>query len=92
MSRPSRIAELATQIAENTTKVDDYIAANGIPSPSFDADGPTDLVMQSPEIEKARLAAIGASMELQDLLQGPVACLRPAVSVGVQLHMPSTES
>lgn len=33
----------------------------------------------APEIEKARIAAIEASMELQDLLTGPIQLLRPIV-------------
>ena len=80
MHNASRILELATRIKENTTIVDDYLIATGRPQPSFDIDGPTDLTLESTEAEKARTACIGASIELQDLMQGPVACLRPAVN------------
>ena len=79
MNNASRILELATQIMENTTIVNDYLITTGRPQPSFDIDGPTDLALESIEAENARMACIGASMELQDLMQGPIACLRPAV-------------
>ena len=79
MASMTRITELATRIARDTAKVDEYRRAKGLPSPSFDADGPVDLVAGSSDIEAARMSAISASMELSDLLQGPVACLRPAV-------------
>ena len=71
MSSPqSRIAELSTTIAQHTQKIDDYLAANNLPHPSFEADGPVDLGLP-PEIEKSRTAALQASQELNDLLQGP---------------------
>ena len=82
MATPStRIAELAAQIARDTTKVDEYRLANGLPTPSFAAEGPSKLHVDSEEIERARLSAVSASMELTDLLQGPELCLRPAVFV-----------
>ncbi|KAL9095621.1 MAG: hypothetical protein Q9165_002053 [Trypethelium subeluteriae] len=74
----SRIVELAELIAEKTRAVNTYLVSGGLPQPSFEIDGPSDLGIKSDEVEKARMAVIGASMELQDLLQGPVACLRPA--------------
>lgn len=80
MKNTSRILQLATQIIENTTMVNDYLMATGHPQPSFDIDGPIDLALESTEAEKARMNCIGASMELQDLMQGPIACLRPAVN------------
>ena len=80
MNNASRILELATQIAKSTTIVNDYLLTNHLPQPSFGIDGPTDLTLKSSEAEQARLTSIGASMELQDLLQDPVACLRPAVN------------
>ena len=79
MNNASRILELATQIMENTTTVNDHLKATGHPQPSFEIDGPIDLALDSPEAENARMSCIGAAMELQDLMQGPIACLRPAV-------------
>lgn len=80
MNNASRILELATQIMSSTTIVNDYLKASDLPQPSFDIDGPTKLALESSEAEKARMTCIGASMELQDLMQGPIACLRPAVN------------
>ena len=81
MARPTRIAELAAKIAQETAEVDEYRSAKGLPSPSFDANGPVDLTVESSETEVARMSAISACLELSDLLQGPVSCLRPAVSI-----------
>ena len=80
MLHQARILELATQISKDTGKVNDYLVSKGLPQPSFGIDGPTNLSLESPEAEAARLNAIGASMELADLLQGPVSCLRPAIN------------
>lgn len=79
MNKASRILELASEIMEKTRVVNDYLIATGRPQPSFDLDGPADVALESTEAERARIACIGASMELQDLMQGPIACLRPAV-------------
>ena len=76
---PSRVVELATQILANANKVDGHLRSNNLPQPSFDVDGPLDLKMKPAEIEAARLSAIEASMELQDLLLGPTMLLRPVV-------------
>ena len=75
----SEIAELTETIASNTTIVNEYLEANKLPQPSFDEDGPVNFQL-SPEVEKARLAALDASTQLSDLLRGPVECLRPTVS------------
>ena len=80
MTHQARILELASQISKDTGKVNDYLVSHGLPQPSFGIDGPTNLSLESPEAEAARLNSIGASMELVDLLQGPVSCLRPAMS------------
>ena len=88
MKNHSTILELAALITRHTTTVNNHLQANGLPQPSFEIDGPTDLKMKSAHAEDARLAAIGAAIELTDLLQGPVACLRPAVHVdGLQRHV-----
>ena len=80
MTQQARILELASQISKDTAKVNDYLVSQGLPQPSFGIDGPVNLSLESPEAEAARLDTIGASMELADLLQGPVACLRPAIN------------
>ena len=79
MNEFSRIHELAYEIMEKTMIVNDYLIATRRPQPSFDLYGPVDVALESTEAEQARIACIGASMELQDLMQGPIACLRPAV-------------
>ena len=71
MSLPqSRIAELAAAVAQHTQKIDNFLTANRLPYPSFDTHGPADLGLP-PEIEQSRIAALQASQELNDLLQGP---------------------
>lgn len=75
----SRIVELATRILATTTKVDGHLRSNNLLQPSFDIDGPLDLDIKSPEVEAARISAIEASIELQDLLLGPTMLLRPMV-------------
>lgn len=79
MAQQSRLTELAAQVATNAAIIERYLLSNGLPLPSFSADGPTDLVMESKEVEDARLVMLDASIELLDLLQGPKACLRPTV-------------
>ena len=44
------------------------------------------LSQESPETEASRVAVIEASMELQDLLQGPSQSLRPVVSALISRH------
>ena len=68
MTHQARILELATQISQDTAKVNDYLVSKGLPQPSFGIDGPTNLTLETSEAEAARLNAIGASMELADLL------------------------
>lgn len=52
---------------------------NALPFPSFDADGPVTMVVQSEDVERARQAAKTQCIELLDPLQGPQMCLRPCV-------------
>ena len=81
--RATRIAELSAIISSNTSKVDEYLKAQGKPSPSFDVDAPGDLGIppEAVEIEQSRKAALEASLELSDLLQGPTSLLRPVVRI-----------
>ncbi|EED16326.1 O-methyltransferase, putative [Talaromyces stipitatus ATCC 10500] len=69
-SAQSRIAELATTVAQHTRRIDSYLAEKDLPYPSFDAGGPVDLGLP-PEIEESRTIVLEASQELNDLLQGP---------------------
>ena len=79
----TRIAELSAIISSNTLKVDEYLKTHGRPSPSFDVDAPCDLGIppEAVEIEQSRRAALEASLELSDLLQGPTSLLRPVVRI-----------
>ena len=79
MTSTSRIAELASLVTTNTAIVDEYLKANKLPQPSFDVDGPFDLNLKDPKVEEARIAAMDASNELQDLLMGTSGQLRPVV-------------
>lgn len=78
----NRIIELSNTIAINTAKVNEYLEAHDIPSPSFHINSPLDLGIpaDATEIDDARRKALAASIELQDLLQGPTACLRPVLN------------
>lgn len=76
----TRIAELASLIQDNTTKVDAYLRSKGLSQPSFDEDGPVDLGIESEEIKKAVDVTRESSLELHDLLLGPGLSLRPVVS------------
>lgn len=69
-SAPSHIANLAAAIAENTLRIDRYLADSDSPYPSFDAHAPVDLHLP-PELEQARATVLQATQELNDLLQGP---------------------
>ncbi|KUJ07170.1 O-methyltransferase-like protein [Mollisia scopiformis] len=78
----NRIIELAAIISTNTEKVNGYLEAQGIPTPSFNVDAPPNLGIpkEAIEVDNARRKALAASIELQDLLQGPSACLRPVMN------------
>ncbi|KAL9619983.1 MAG: hypothetical protein Q9160_005452 [Pyrenula sp. 1 TL-2023] len=80
MAQQSRLTELAAQISSHTAKVEQHLMSKGLPQPSFLPDGPTNMRIDLPDIEKARFAAIGAAMEIQDLLQGPVALINPMMT------------
>ncbi|TVY47475.1 O-methyltransferase [Lachnellula occidentalis] len=75
----SRIAELGALISSNTQKIDEYLIANSLPSPSFEENGPVKLNL-SAELESARGALLNATAELQALLQTPDDLLRPILN------------
>ena len=70
----SRIAELASLIANSTADIDTHLAAEGLPTPSFDADQPTHLLNDS-KIATSRRNIIEATDELHALMLGPVGLL-----------------
>ncbi|KAI0381216.1 S-adenosyl-L-methionine-dependent methyltransferase [Hypomontagnella monticulosa] len=69
----SRIVELATRIAANTTRLDEYIKAHKLPTPSLDINGPKDTLVPKDEtdLETARVAIIDDTLELRRLVLGP---------------------
>lgn len=75
-----QIVQLANQLVRNVNDLNTYLQSNDLPQPSFNVDGPIELGTQSaPDVEAARISAIEATMELQDLLLGPTMLLRPIV-------------
>jgi hypothetical protein len=71
MSSPqSRIAQLSAIIADNTQRIDKFLAEKQLPQPSFDADASVELGLP-PDLEQARTVVLQATQELNDLLQGP---------------------
>ncbi|RYP60843.1 hypothetical protein DL771_010354 [Monosporascus sp. 5C6A] len=70
---PSRISELATRIAANTNKLNDYFVAHNLPTPSFGVNGPLDTLVpkEEKEVEAARVAIIDDTQELRRLVLGP---------------------
>lgn len=102
----TKIVELSAVIAEKTKVVDEYFKKNGLPTPSFDLDGPTRITIppQEKEASDALTAVLSATRDLNQLLTGPTGVLmgtsvsRPAVvllSVMLQLanrHSPTTVS
>ncbi|KAK6529440.1 hypothetical protein TWF281_008613 [Arthrobotrys megalospora] len=75
-----KLSELAATISANAKIVEDYIEAQGLPYPSFAADGPSNFpVPQNGETEKiheARQALLTASKHIYDLATGPNEFLR----------------
>ncbi|KAI3325057.1 S-adenosyl-L-methionine-dependent methyltransferase [Xylariaceae sp. AK1471] len=69
----SRIVELASRIATNTNKVNDYLVAHNLPTPSFDVDGAQYTLIPKDEldVERARIAIIDDTLELRRLALGP---------------------
>jgi len=68
---PSRIITLARVIEANATKVDEYLAKNNLPAPSFDEDAPL-MYQFPPDIAEAQDALSAAIDELLWLNQGPI--------------------
>ncbi|TGO38103.1 hypothetical protein BHYA_0082g00460 [Botrytis hyacinthi] len=62
--------------SKHTSKFDEYLASNNIPSPSFDVSAPLKLSLP-PDIQDSRNAVLEASDELTALMLGPVESLIP---------------
>jgi hypothetical protein len=75
-----RIAELAEIVASQTAVLTHYLRSNDLPEPSFASDAPIDAFGSSPDIQKAKSSVVEATIELRQLLEGPVKLLLPEVS------------
>ncbi|KAI0154656.1 S-adenosyl-L-methionine-dependent methyltransferase [Xylariaceae sp. FL1272] len=69
----TKIMELATRIAENTARVNEYLLSQNLPTPSFNVDGPLDTMIPKDEVEveSARVAIIDDTLKLRRLILGP---------------------
>lgn len=76
-SSGTRITELANIILESTAVVNDYLTSHGLPTPSFDVSGPSniDFPTQEKEVVAAQIRVLGATNELYSLMQGPTSML-----------------
>jgi hypothetical protein len=76
--------QLAQLIVSQTSIVDENIRSNSLSQPSFEPDkGPSDLLDQkaiSPDAEKVKSDVIEATIELRQLLEGPVKLVLPEAS------------
>lgn len=74
----SRILSLSQTIASQTALIDNYLTSKDLPQPSFDANGPVDILPNAPsEVTDAKTAVLEASIELHQLLGGPAKLLLP---------------
>ena len=73
MNPNASMLELSQFISEHTTKLNDYLAANKLPQPSFAADAPSpDFIPTSARaISKLRNDLADASQQLAYLARGP---------------------
>jgi hypothetical protein len=75
----SRLGELSGIIAQKTAEIEAYLAAKGLPQPSFHPDAPAELgpiAREDEAILQARVALVDATKELRDLAVGAEDSLR----------------
>lgn len=70
MTSSTRITKLAELIKSNTERVDNYLNAKGLTTPSFDIDAPAELRLP-PDVEQARQVVLDSTDELHRLILGP---------------------
>lgn len=63
----SRVVQLSTRIAENTAKLNEWLATHALPIPSFDEDEPSHSLIpkDEPEVGAARDAIIDDTAEFE---------------------------
>jgi hypothetical protein len=72
------LSALAAEISKHAAILDEYIASNDLPAPSFSADGPLDFPIPStasPELRASRTALLEATNSLFDLTTGPTTAI-----------------
>ncbi len=70
----TRISELSSIISSATSKYDNYLSAQGLPTPSFDPSAPPFLPLP-PDVAEARQLVLEATDELHALTAGPLGTL-----------------
>ena len=87
----TRITELANLIASKTAIVNEYFEFHGIPSPTFDINGTTKILIpvQLKEIVKAHNDVLEATRELHALMQGPRAMIMETTVCRIIHKIPS---
>ena len=77
----TRIAELASRIAEHTTNLNNYLVSQGLPTPSFDPIVPPDVTLPD-AVAASREIILDATDELHSIIVGPIGLLTaPYVSL-----------
>jgi hypothetical protein len=71
-SHLSLLTELASSIATNAKKVEDYLVENNLPEPSFEIDAPVEYesFLKDPSIHAAQLQLANDSKKLHLLMAG----------------------
>ena len=75
MMADRRLSELANIISHNTQIVEKHMADNNLSPPSFDAHGPSEIILADGKAAEARCTAVGAMNELRCLMLGPTTSL-----------------
>lgn len=70
------LTDLASQITNTAKVINEFLAANGHPQPSFNVDAPSAFPPAPEEILNARRQLLDASQAITELLIGPAEYLR----------------
>lgn len=85
----SRITHLANIISTQTALIDNHLKSNNLPQPSFNPDAPTEPIKQATaEIKRAQRDVIEATIELRQLLEGPMKLVLPEVCLYLSHQKP----
>lgn len=92
---PSRILQLAQIIVSQTSVIDQHIQHNNLAEPSFKPGSPVEPIQDTtPKIEEAKNKAVEATIELRQLLEGPMNLLLPEASLlsAIELLIPNARN